>query len=113
MKTILVTGSAGFIGCHLTKKPLDQGNYILGIDNINDYYDVELKYLRLAKTGIYKEHIQECNELRSNPSKSNNNEATYNIFNISKSKPSSLLKFIEVIEESLEIKTKKTFYEYS
>ena len=51
---ILVTGSAGFIGFHLTKKLLERGDVVVGIDNINNYYDVNLKYARLAETGIDK-----------------------------------------------------------
>ncbi len=46
-KKILVTGAAGFIGFHLSKKLLEQGVEIVGLDNINDYYDVNLKYARL------------------------------------------------------------------
>jgi UDP-glucuronate 4-epimerase len=49
---ILVTGSAGFIGFHLTLALLREGHQVTGIDNINDYYDVGLKYSRLAETGI-------------------------------------------------------------
>ena len=45
---ILVTGAAGFIGFHLTKALLLQGHVVVGIDNINDYYDVRLKQARLA-----------------------------------------------------------------
>jgi len=52
---ILVTGTAGFIGFHLTKKLLERGDEVVGIDNINDYYDLGLKYARLAETGISKE----------------------------------------------------------
>ena len=44
---ILLTGSAGFIGFHLSKSLLDDGHSILGIDNINPYYDKKLKYDRL------------------------------------------------------------------
>lgn len=46
-KTILVTGAAGFIGFHLSKRLLEDGYRIIGFDNINDYYDVNLKYARL------------------------------------------------------------------
>lgn len=49
---ILVTGSAGFIGFHLTKALLERGDEVVGIDNINDYYDVNLKYARLGELGI-------------------------------------------------------------
>lgn len=52
MKKILVTGSAGFIGSHLTKRFLDRGDTVIGIDNLNDYYDPKLKLDRLAKHGI-------------------------------------------------------------
>ncbi len=43
MKTILVTGSAGFIGFHVAKRLLEKGNKIIGVDDFNDYYDVSLK----------------------------------------------------------------------
>ncbi len=52
---ILITGTAGFIGFHLAKRLLERGNTVVGIDNINDYYDVNLKYARLAETGIGRE----------------------------------------------------------
>lgn len=48
-KTYLVTGAAGFIGFHLSRKLLEEGCRVIGIDNINDYYDVNLKYARLEK----------------------------------------------------------------
>ncbi|MDG1743482.1 MAG: GDP-mannose 4,6-dehydratase, partial [Polaribacter sp.] len=51
---ILVTGAAGFIGFHLSKRLLDQGHQVVGIDNINDYYDINLKYARLKELGIKK-----------------------------------------------------------
>ena len=47
MDKILVTGSAGFIGFHLSKSLLDDGYEVLGIDNVNDYYDPNLKWARL------------------------------------------------------------------
>jgi UDP-glucuronate 4-epimerase len=46
---ILVTGSAGFIGFHTAKRLLDRGDEVVGVDNINDYYDVRLKQARLAQ----------------------------------------------------------------
>ncbi|CAH9019434.1 NAD-dependent epimerase [Candidatus Nitrosacidococcus sp. I8] len=48
MTKTVVTGSAGFIGSALTKKLLDRGDEVIGIDNINNYYDVNLKLARLA-----------------------------------------------------------------
>jgi UDP-glucuronate 4-epimerase len=52
---ILITGTAGFIGFHLSKILLQRGDTVIGIDNINNYYDVELKYSRLKQCGISRE----------------------------------------------------------
>ena len=57
MKKILITGTAGFIGFHLARKLVEQGYQVFGLDIINDYYDVELKYSRLALCGIDREKI--------------------------------------------------------
>ena len=51
---ILVTGTAGFIGSHLAIKLLNRGDELVGLDNINDYYDQNVKYGRLQRTGIIK-----------------------------------------------------------
>ncbi len=51
-KTILVTGAAGFIGFNLSKKLLEQGHQVIGLDNINGYYSVQLKLDRLKQLGI-------------------------------------------------------------
>ena len=48
MKTYLVTGAAGFIGFHTAKRLLERGDAVVGLDNLNDYYDVSLKEARLA-----------------------------------------------------------------
>lgn len=55
---ILITGTAGFIGFHLAKKLLERGETVVGLDSINDYYDVRVKYGRLADTGIEKSEIE-------------------------------------------------------
>ena len=47
--TVLVTGAAGFIGYHVSRALLDRGERVLGIDNLNDYYSVELKRARLSQ----------------------------------------------------------------
>jgi len=46
---VLITGSAGFIGSHLSKRLLKEGHQVIGVDNINDYYDPQLKEDRLAQ----------------------------------------------------------------
>jgi UDP-glucuronate 4-epimerase len=53
-KTYLITGAAGFIGYYLSRKLLEQGCQVIGIDNINDYYDVNLKYTRLEQLEPYE-----------------------------------------------------------
>ena len=58
MSKILVTGSAGFIGFHLSLRLIKENYEVTGIDNINDYYDVNLKYARLEELGINKEEIE-------------------------------------------------------
>ena len=57
-KQILVTGAAGFIGYHLVKELILRGNDVIGLDNINDYYDVELKIGRLRELGISDKKIK-------------------------------------------------------
>ena len=53
-KKILVTGNAGFIGFHLCKSLLNDNYNVLGVDNINDYYDPNLKLARLEKLRSYE-----------------------------------------------------------
>ncbi|MGB6328770.1 MAG: NAD-dependent epimerase [Halarcobacter sp.] len=58
-RKILITGTAGFIGFHLAQKLLKRGDTVIGLDNINDYYDVNLKYARLKELGIDKNEIED------------------------------------------------------
>jgi len=53
MQKILITGTAGFIGFHLAKRLLDRGDIVVGLDSINDYYDIRVKHGRLEQTGIH------------------------------------------------------------
>lgn len=53
MKNILVTGAAGFIGYHTCHSLLERGDFIIGLDNLNDYYDVALKQERLKQLEPY------------------------------------------------------------
>lgn len=57
MKKVLVTGTAGFIGFHLARKLVDLGYLVTGIDSINDYYDVDLKFDRLEFSGIQRDKV--------------------------------------------------------
>jgi UDP-glucuronate 4-epimerase len=54
---ILLTGAAGFIGFYVAQALLNQGDEVIGLDNINDYYDINLKYARLDFLGIHQADI--------------------------------------------------------
>ncbi len=53
MAKILVTGAAGFIGFHSSLRLLERGDEVVGLDNLNDYYDVNLKYARLEQLKVF------------------------------------------------------------
>jgi UDP-glucuronate 4-epimerase len=61
----LVTGTAGFIGFHVAQQLLERGDEVVGLDIINDYYDVNLKYARLAQTGIHQDQIKKGELIQS------------------------------------------------
>ncbi len=58
-----MTGAAGFIGYHLCETLIKQNHNVVGLDNINDYYEVSLKFDRLKKLGIEKKNAQDFNKL--------------------------------------------------
>lgn len=64
---ILVTGAAGFIGFYVAKSLLEKGHTVVGLDNINDYYDPNLKFARLGELGISQSNAEEFGRVaRSN-----------------------------------------------
>lgn len=62
---VIITGIAGFIGFHLAERLLREGIEVIGVDNINSYYDVNLKYARLMELGFSRESIAEMVMIRS------------------------------------------------
>lgn len=69
---ILVTGVAGFIGFYISKRLIEQNHTVVGLDNISDYYDVNLKYARLEELGISKEKAVVMNQISHSETYSNN-----------------------------------------
>jgi UDP-glucuronate 4-epimerase len=59
---ILVTGAAGFIGYHVCQKLLENDHSVVGLDNIDDYYDIQLKYDRLAQLGIDQQSVEKYDQ---------------------------------------------------
>ena len=82
---ILLTGCAGFIGFHTTKLLLKQNHSIIGIDNLNDYYDVNLKLSRLNQLKLddkfifIKSDIQNKNLLKNSKLKQTNIDCVINL----------------------------------
>ena len=64
-QTILLTGSAGFIGFHLANQLAKAGHRVVGIDNLNDYYDPKLKLDRLVAAGFLANEVAGPNECNS------------------------------------------------
>jgi UDP-glucuronate 4-epimerase len=81
---ILVTGSAGFIGFHLVNKLIEKGIEVIGIDNINNYYDVNLKFNRLKEAGINVDEITNEGNLVQSVSYSNYHFAKIDLVDLSK-----------------------------
>jgi len=65
MNKVLLTGAAGFIGFHTVRKLAAKGFEVTGVDNLNNYYEPELKYARLQECGISKSEIEEMKTVSS------------------------------------------------
>ena len=63
---ILITGAAGFIGMHTVQKMAALGHDIVGLDNVNAYYETDLKYARLAELGIKREDLEYNKKVNGN-----------------------------------------------
>jgi UDP-glucuronate 4-epimerase len=73
---ILVTGTAGFIGSHLAQKLVERGDEVIGLDCINDYYDINVKYGRLQRSGII-ESLEEGKDIAYNKLLTSTKDAKY------------------------------------
>lgn len=63
MKNILITGSARFIGFHLAQQLLEKGYHVIGLHNLNIYYDVRLRFDRLQQLGFHQQYVS-INQLK-------------------------------------------------
>ena len=115
MKTILVTGSAGFIGSALTARMLEIGHKVIGIDNLNNYYDINLKKARLKRfinNQNYTNHIMDIEDQPSLKEIFDQNEidivinlaaqagVRYSLINPQKYISTNILGFTNILEES-------------
>lgn len=89
---ILVTGTAGFIGFYVVKKLLEEGLEVFGLDNINNYYDVNLKYARLVETGI------EANDIKYNVLINSNKYAGYHFIKLNLEDRENILSLFQEIK---------------
>ena len=64
---VLVTGSAGFIGAALSRRLLERGDEVIGVDNLNDYYDVPLKEARLQTLLAFDRFTEERINIEDQP----------------------------------------------
>tara|TARA_Y100001935_G_C17216448_1_gene462863 strand:- start:46 stop:1002 length:957 start_codon:yes stop_codon:yes gene_type:complete len=125
MERILVTGSCGFIGMHLSLTLLRDGYKVMGVDNINDYYDINIKYARLKELEKFKNFsfnkvdISDCSRLKSvfekfKPNKVVNLAAQagvrYSIINPNAYIHSNIVGFMNVLEACRIFKVKGLIY---
>jgi nucleoside-diphosphate-sugar epimerase len=109
MSKVLVTGTAGFIGYHLVNRLVREGHTVTGLDNINDYYDIRLKYDRLSEAGIVKDDIINALSKIIPKTPEGDSSAPHRIYNLGNNSPVQLTEFIRVIEKELKMKAQKIF----
>ena len=122
---ILVTGAAGFIGMHVTKALLERGDEVIGVDNLNDYYDVQLKLSRLEIIKQYphfrfiEDNIADRNSMRKLfdfhhfdvvVNLAAQSGVRYSIENPSSYVESNLVGFCNILEECRQTKVKHLVY---
>ena len=91
---ILITGTAGFIGSHLAIKLLQRGDEVVGLDNINDYYDQNVKYGRLQRAGII-EHLEDGQNIKYNNLITSSKDKNYKFIKLDLEDKSNLDKLFE------------------
>ena len=91
---ILVTGTAGFIGSHLAIKLLSRGDEVVGLDNINDYYDQNVKYGRLQRTGII-ENIEDGKSIKYNELLVSSTHSNYKFIKLNLEDKNAMMKLFE------------------
>ena len=91
---ILVTGTAGFIGSHLAQKLIARGDEVVGLDCINDYYDINVKYGRLQRSGII-EKLEDGKDIEYNRVLSSSDNANYKFIKLNLEDKESMMKLFE------------------
>ena len=91
---ILVTGTAGFIGSHLTERLVARGDEVIGLDCINDYYDISVKYGRLQRTGII-ENLEDGENIEYNKLLTSSNNNNYKFIKLNLENKESMMKLFE------------------
>ncbi len=91
---ILVTGTAGFIGSHLAQKLVERGDEVIGLDCINDYYDVNVKYGRLQRAGII-ETLEEGKDIAYNRVLTSHDNDRYKFIKLNLEDKEQMMKLFE------------------
>ncbi|HIO96181.1 MAG TPA: NAD-dependent epimerase [Campylobacterales bacterium] len=91
---ILVTGTAGFIGSHLAQKLIERGDEVVGLDSINDYYDIRVKYGRLERDGIINT-LEEGADIAYNELITSTTNANYKFVKLNLEDKANMMKLFE------------------